>query len=74
VCPVAEDKLLMKLLFKKEQVQNKGSFMLHLNVYLEIQEGILCLVFLFNVEMPQELLRNHTHISTNSVQIKYRYK
>jgi hypothetical protein len=37
------------MLFKKKQVQNEGSFILHLNMYSETGEGFLCLVVIFNL-------------------------
>jgi hypothetical protein len=46
---MSEEKLIVKLHFIKEQVQNELSFISSLNMYLETQVGFLCLVFPFNV-------------------------
>jgi hypothetical protein len=45
--PNVKDKLHVKFLFEKEQVQNEESLITRLNVYLENVrvEGFLCLVF-----------------------------
>jgi hypothetical protein len=44
-----KDKLNLKLVSEKEQVQKEGGFNLPLNMCLETQEGFLCSVFLFNL-------------------------
>jgi hypothetical protein len=44
-----KDKLYMKLLFKKEQVYNKGNFISLLKMHLEIREGFLSSGSLLNV-------------------------
>jgi hypothetical protein len=46
---MSKDKLNVKLLFKREQVQKEGNFISRLHVHLETREGFLRLVFLFNV-------------------------
>jgi hypothetical protein len=49
VCPVPKDEPHVKLIFNEEQVKNEGTLISHLNMYLEIQKGLLCLGFLFKV-------------------------
>jgi hypothetical protein len=43
---MSEDELHVKVLLKNGQVQNEVSFISHLDVYLETQEGFLSLFFL----------------------------
>jgi hypothetical protein len=59
MCPMSKDKLYVKLIFKKEQAQNQMCFISRKNMYSETREGVL-----------SELLRNHKHVSTNSVPVK----
>jgi hypothetical protein len=41
VWPMWKGKLHVKFPFEREQIQNEGSFILHLNMYLETWEGFL---------------------------------
>jgi hypothetical protein len=66
VYPISHDKLHGKLLFKKGQVRNVGSFILRLNMYFEIREGFLCLVFFLMRRSATGASLKHTHVSTDS--------
>jgi hypothetical protein len=48
--PMSKEKLHLKLMFQKEQVQNEGRFISGLNMYLGTREGVPCVIFLFNVQ------------------------
>jgi hypothetical protein len=73
VCPVSRNKLEVKFIFGKKQLQFEGSFISRLDMYFETREGFLCLVSLHNVYTAQALLKYHTHVSTSRVQITHTY-
>lgn len=69
---MSKDKLHVKLLFKKEPVQNKWSLISLTNTYLETRKSVsysVCSVYC--VETAEELHGNYT---TNSVRVKLIYK
>jgi hypothetical protein len=64
---MSEDELHVKLIFKTEQAWNEGFYFVFGYVLVNSRR-------IFFVETTEELLRNHTQFSTNSVTVKYVYK
>jgi hypothetical protein len=69
---MSEDKLRVKFVFKEERIQNERGFI----ECMLVNWRKLSLFGLSSeqAETGHELLRKHTRVSTNSVQVKYTYK